>query len=144
MTFKSLSKKDTELLVEFNKQYFKDGWTESMIISAFSTQGFCVLGAFNENGLIGYVAFTLGLDSADIESVVICPSERNKGIAVALLESAESKIKEAGIDKILLEVRESNIPAISLYKKRNFGVISKRNKYYHDGENALVMIKELV
>ena len=144
MTFKNLSALDVEKITEFNKQYFLDGWTESMIISAFSTQRFCVLGAFLEEELVGYIAFTIGLDSADIESVVVKPTERKKGVAISLIKKAEEQIKDCKIDKILLEVREGNIPAISLYQKSNFRVISKRNKYYHDGENALVMIKELV
>lgn len=144
MTFKNLSALDVETITQFNKQYFLDGWTENMIISAFSTQRFCIVGAFLDEVLVGYIAFTIGLDTADIESVVVKPTERKKGIAIALIKNAEEQIKAFKIDKILLEVRESNVPAISLYQKNGFNVISKRNKYYHDGENALVMIKELV
>lgn len=143
MTLKSLTTDHAKQLVEFNEKYFLDGWTESMIISAFCTQRFFVIGCFIRQELVGYISYTIG-DSADIESVVVKPTERKKGIAFSLIENAEKHIKELGISKILLEVRESNLPAISLYQKREFSVISKRNKYYSDGENALVMVKELV
>ncbi len=144
MTLKSLTADHVKRLAQFNEEYFLDGWTESMIISAFCTQRFFVIGAFIDEDMIGYISYTIGIDSADIESVVVKPTERKKGIAFSLIENVEKHIKELGISKILLEVRESNLPAISLYQKRDFRVISKRNKYYSDGENALVMIKELV
>ena len=144
MTTKKLSSKEVDLIVEFNQQFFSDGWTENSLISAFNSNGFNILVALEGEEVVGYIAYTIGLDSADIESVVVKPSERKKGIAGNLIDGAQKDIARCGIDKILLEVREGNIPAISLYIKNNFSVISKRNKYYHDGENALVMIKELV
>ena len=45
------------------------------------------------------------------------------------------------LKKLFLEVRESNLPAISLYEKYGFIKISQRKKYYKDGENADVMLK---
>jgi ribosomal-protein-alanine N-acetyltransferase len=42
-----------------------------------------------------------------------------------------------------LEVRVSNMPAISLYKKLGFKVTRTIHGYYSDGEDAYVMSKEL-
>ena len=47
-----------------------------------------------------------------------------------------------GVNKIFLEVREKNAPAISLYIKNGFVKISERKNYYGD-ENAVVYIKEI-
>ena len=44
---------------------------------------------------------------------------------------------------MFLEVRSSNTPAINLYKKAGFTNLSVRKKYYDDGEDAVVMAKEL-
>ena len=46
------------------------------------------------------------------------------------------------INEIFLEVRESNIPAISLYEKFKFKKISIRKNFYSNpNENAVVMKK---
>ena len=47
------------------------------------------------------------------------------------------------IKYITLEVRESNISAISLYDKFGFSTIGVRKKYYQDNdENALILFTE--
>jgi cellulose biosynthesis protein BcsQ len=53
------------------------------------------------------------------------------------------ELKNQGIEKIFLEVRKSNIPAKSLYEKIGYKEISVRKKYYSDGEDAVVMAKEI-
>jgi ribosomal-protein-alanine N-acetyltransferase len=50
---------------------------------------------------------------------------------------------EAGASRVLLEVRESNKSAINLYKKLGFEVIGEVERYYSNGEKAIVMAKEL-
>jgi ribosomal-protein-alanine N-acetyltransferase len=74
--------------------------------------------------------------------VVVLKSKRGQGIGSVLIEEALNKIQNAGIKKVFLEVRENNLPAIGAYKKFGFNQISVRKKYYLDGENALVMLKE--
>ena len=83
-------------------------------------------------------------DFADIESVFVNPNYRGKGIAKSLLTVLEKELKEVGIQNVLLEVRSSNLPALSLYKGFGFEEISVRKKYYPDGEDALVLKKVIV
>jgi ribosomal-protein-alanine N-acetyltransferase len=44
-----------------------------------------------------------------------------------------------GVQSVRLEVRESNVEAIDLYKKAGFLAEDKIEGYYVDGESALVM-----
>ena len=60
------------------------------------------------------------------------------------MDKAESKLVSLGVNKVFLEVRSSNISAIALYEKKGYTKISVRKKYYADGEDALVMVKELI
>ena len=93
--------------------------------------------------IVGYITYSTSLDGADIETVFVLGAMRRKGIAKSLIEFCINDIKSKGLNKILLEVRRSNAPAISLYEKAGFKVISTRKKYYDGLEDALVMIKEL-
>ena len=68
---------------------------------------------------------------------------RRNGFAKALLGLLEVKLQEKNIEKIFLEVRESNLPAKNLYSTCGYKEISKRKKYYSDGEDAVIMAKEL-
>ena len=77
-------------------------------------------------------------------SIAVLPEYRRKGIARNLLSSALKALKEHyGCEEAYLEVRVSNSPALSLYRKLGFTVIKVSKRYYVDGENAYVMARRL-
>jgi len=48
-----------------------------------------------------------------------------------------------GVKKAIVEVRVSNMPAITVYEKAGFSTIDIRKNYYkNNGENAYVMIRD--
>ncbi len=142
MKIVSLNCEDCSIIANFFKENFSDGWTEEMLKSAFKAGRFYAFAAKTNEEIIGVITFSLSVDSADVEDVVVLKSQRGQGVGSALIEEALNKIRNAGIKKVFLEVRESNLPAIGAYKKFGFNEISVRKKYYLDGENALVMLKE--
>ena len=60
-----------------------------------------------------------------------------------MLQFAINDLHNLGATSFILEVRESNLAAISLYNKFDFKEISIRKNYYSNGENAKVLIKEM-
>ena len=143
MTFLELSKKDINYILSVQQGNFKDGWNENMLASAFDEGRFYAIALEIDDLPIGLITFSVAVDTADIEGVVVVCSMRNKGYGLSLINSAESKMKSLGVQKSFLEVRESNTPAIALYRKAGYTEVSVRKKYYNDGENAVVMVKEL-
>ncbi len=90
---------------------------------------------------VGYLIYWITFDSATICRIGIKDNERHKGYASLLIQESEKYLKKENVEFYTLEVRESNIAAINLYKKNGFSIITKKNKYYEDGENALYMMK---
>ena len=78
-------------------------------------------------------------DECELLSIAVEPAEQGKGLAKMLMEYCCNELTKLGIEKFFLEVRESNIAAISLYKKMGFEKISERKKYYANGEAAVIM-----
>ena len=64
---------------------------------------------------------------------------RGQKILQDLLEEATQR----GVKRVFLEVRVSNAPAQLLYLKNGFTGVYARSRYYPDGEDAIVMKKEL-
>ena len=124
------------------KNDFKDGWTEEMLTSAFETGRFNVYGVYDDTLLVGVISFSVTIDTADLEDVYVLPSYRQKGLASDLFCDMEKFIIPLGVKKLFLEVRKFNAPAISFYQKQGMVKISERKKYYSDGEDALVFVKE--
>lgn len=92
----------------------------------------------------GYVAVLLSIDTADLVDIAVLPEYRGQGKANALMDFIHKRCTGLGIKEIFLEVRASNVPAISLYKKQGYTEISVRKKYYgNPTEDALIMRKTL-
>jgi ribosomal-protein-alanine N-acetyltransferase len=74
-----------------------------------------------------------------IVSIAVLEGHRGKGIGTALLEEAIKAMAKKKCAEAYLEVRVSNVGAISLYKRLGFTITSKIEFYYRDGEAAYVM-----
>lgn len=98
----------------------------------------------NENNIIGAIGGTALVDHLDISIVVTKKDFLNKGVASSLLTKLINYCKEENVEKIFLEVRNSNLAAINLYEKFNFIKISTRKNYYKDNnEDALIYMLEI-
>ena len=81
------------------------------------------------------------LDEADITNVAVLPSHRKKGIAGKLLKQLLEEAKKQNLHRIYLEVRASNIAAVTLYEHAGFKEVGKRKNYYeHPQEDARLML----
>lgn len=96
-------------------------------------------------GVMGFLAFYRLDGEAELWNLGIAPEHRRQGIARRLLEEACQRLAGAGVHRLFLEVRESNLPAVELY--RSFGFVSqaRRKEYYqHPKEDALVLVYHIV
>jgi [ribosomal protein S18]-alanine N-acetyltransferase len=90
--------------------------------------------------IAGFVGLWFVLDEAHVVIIGIRMSDRRKGIGEQLLISALEQAVENDSRVVTLEVRESNRPAIELYRKYGFKEVGLRRRYYSDnGENAVIM-----
>lgn len=133
-----ITEKDIDAVIKLDES-FSDGWNKSMLLSGLNN-GLKIFGVFDDT-LKGYISYEKYTDYADIEIVLVKTEERKKGYGGELISFVLSKLDEDNIGKIFLEVRKSNLPAISLYEKFGFVLINERKKYYPDGENALVFLR---
>ena len=143
MKIVELSILDVDNIIHLYQGDFDDGWNKDMLISAFNEGRFHAFGTEENGELIGFIGITLSADFADIESVYVDRRFRRKNIAKALVDKALNFISDSGLNKTLLEVKESNEGAILLYEKVGFQRISIRKKYYNDGSNAIIMVREI-
>ena len=94
---------------------------------------------YEDEKIVGYVILLDSIDVWEIMKIAVDREQRKKGYGDKLL----NYIFNFAQMPIMLEVRESNIPAIKFYRKNGFEKIGVRKNYYHDtNEAAHIMIKE--
>ncbi len=94
---------------------------------------------------VGLASFGLGglIRKGHVVSIAILPQGRRKGVAYALMTRAMEGMSHYKAKLCYLEVRVTNDPGVSLYKKLGFEVTRTLHGYYSDGEDAYVMTKQL-
>lgn len=113
------------------------------ILNDLNNSNFKCLMAIYKEEIIGYISFSHIFD-IEIESIIVKSSYQRQGIGTLLLKYVFNFSKENKINNVFLEVRKSNLTAISLYKKMGFKIISIRKKYYENTEDALILKRQLI
>lgn len=89
--------------------------------------------------LAGYAVVGAVAGTADLHRNGVLPAYRRRGVAHVLLAEAVAVAAGTGADRVLLEVREDNRPALALYAAHGGVSVARRERYYADGTAALVL-----
>ena len=115
-------------------------WSRDGFEAALSMQGNVFIVYEKNDEILGYCGYYGVLDEAEITNVAVHPDMRNRGIGRDMVSALLSKANKAGIKRVLLEVRESNDPAIHLYEELGFKKLGIRKDFYEQPrENAYIM-----
>ena len=130
-------------IAEIESLSLKEAWSESAL-ELFVKDGAFAVVLVCDGRTLSYCTVMQAPFEAQIINVATHPSCRGRGYARAVIERVIEESNRRGADSISLEVRESNVPAIELYKKLGFDVCGVRKGFYKNpSESALVMVKKL-
>ena len=122
---------------------FQSPWTKGMFLSDLEANPFAhpVTARFSgEPKIIGYACFWIVMEDVHLMNLAVHPDHRHQSVGEGLVRWVLDMGREKGCRIVMLEVRESNHPALRLYEKLGFKVISVRPGYYRGPkEDALVM-----
>ena len=93
--------------------------------------------------LVGYFLLMPIVDEAHLLNVAVAKAHQRKGLGLYLLDKVCACARGLSMQSILLEVRPSNLRALTVYEQYGFAEIGRRKAYYpaHNGqrEDAIVM-----
>lgn len=134
---------DAVLAIEERVQAFP--WTRGNFADALAA-GYDGWVARESDTVLGFAMLMRAVDDIHLLVIGIAPELQRAGRGRALLEFANAQAREAGMARMLLEVRPSNAGAIAFYKSAGFAEIGRRRGYYPSStgrEDAIVMAKNL-
>lgn len=102
-------------------------------------------GPIDGSGIVGYVVgdYAASHRRGHVKNLAVRADERGGGLGRELLERSLTRLANAGVESVRLEVRASNDPARSLYRSAGFTTSRRLPSYYGDGETAIVMTRQL-
>lgn len=93
--------------------------------------------------VVGYIGTWIEGDHGEIVNFFVSKEYQGMGFGKMMLDFYLELAKLSKVKNVSLEVRESNERAINLYTSFGFKFSHKRERYYKDQENALVLIKNM-
>lgn len=152
--FRRFMPSDLEGVIRINRECLPENYTTYFFMNLYKRYPETFIIAEANNEVVGYVMCRIetGLPSfkllgiakkGHVISIAVMPRHQQKGIGYALIQEAMQAMEFYNVKECYLEVRESNLPAVELYKKLGFEVVRTLKNYYADGENAFLMAKPL-
>jgi ribosomal-protein-alanine N-acetyltransferase len=115
-------------------------WTSSTLESCFE-DSYLQWGIFFENTLLGFIIIKNHHIFWEMMQIVIDAEYQHQGLATQLMQAVILEARKKNVKTIQLEVRASNVSAISLYRKCGFVEVGVRKNYYQGKEDAILMDK---
>ncbi len=143
MIIREFKRPDIKRVLEIETEAFKDPYPPSILIDIYNLgAGFLV--AQHDNIVVGYIIFWIRYeDEGHIISLAVDKKYRKKNMGRELVDYAIDIFTKCDVREIKLEVRIENKGARKFYKKIGFEEKKVLKNYYEDGEDAVIMRKEV-
>ena len=127
-------------IAELEKECFSSPWSEDGLRSELNNNFARFYVAFSGDKIAGYIGSHNVLGEVYITNVAVFPEFRRIGVGKALVEFLVNVMKEENAEFVTLEVRKSNLNAVSLYEKCGFEKVGERRNFYEKPiEDAILM-----
>ena len=143
ISVKQINEEDIDLCYELDSDTISL-WSKRQWANEFKKQNINIIGLYLSNLLIGICVFHLILDEAQINYFVIKKRFRKKRFGSYLMNYLIEQCKKSNVNKLFLEVSQSNITAEKFYTRFDFFTVGIRKNYYRDGSDALLKEKNLI
>lgn len=127
---------DLDDVLRIEEESFPDPYDRETFshLLQFEPEGFLV--AEGDGGIMGYI--TASASYGLIFSLAVSAGRRRRRTGWMLMEAVLRYLR-GRTDRVSLQVRVSNSAAIGLYRQFSFREEGRLERYYADGESALVM-----
>lgn len=144
LAIRRMKETDISEVARLEQELFPDPWSEKALKESFDQKQTLLLAACEGRELIGYLILYFVLEEGEIARIAVTPSHRRQGVGGRLLLELEDLCVDNGITKLLLDVRESNGPAISFYTSYGFAQDGiRRNFYRNPQEDGILMSRQI-
>ncbi|MBO4831589.1 MAG: ribosomal protein S18-alanine N-acetyltransferase [Oscillospiraceae bacterium] len=136
---------DVPEIAELERSCFSPPWSEKSLLDELGSPDAFFAVASDEDKILGFCIARFAGGEAELYRIAVREDARRRGTAALMMGSMIRWAEEQGAEKLFLEVRAGNGPAVGLYERSGFSVINIRKNYYSaPAEDALIMERTIV
>lgn len=141
-----MTSSDIPLVVEFDKLIFGHTLGSETLRIELDENPFAHYFVMEKEGtdeFLGMISLWIDTPNAQILNLYVLPPYQEHGLGRRLMDFALDYVKSYEVEEMTLEVRPSNVKALSLYEQFGFKQVAIRRNYYENGEDAFLMYKRM-
>lgn len=142
--FRKMIDADVERVAELEKNIFSDAWTSKSIYETSGQQQAFIVVAEEKGEIAGYCIVYYVLDEGEIARIAVDDRYRRQGVGRGLLDYTCECCREKCVERLLLDVRESNESARAFYKNYGFEEDGIRKNFYEMPKEHAVLMSMLI
>lgn len=100
--------------------------------------------AEDEGGIAGFLVARPLVQETEILNLAVRPDARRRGVGTALLAEGINWSRSRKAERLLLEVRVSNVVALKFYERHGFRALGRRPRYYANPTEDAVLLDLLL
>lgn len=138
---RDMSRADVDAVLSIERQVNSHPWTRGNFNDSLANGHICKVYE-DAKGMVGYAVLMPVLDEVHLLDISIASAYQRTGLGGKLLSDMLALARELKFERVILEVRRSNLAANALYRKAGFSEIGLRRGYYPADigrEDAIVM-----
>lgn len=129
---------DVAEIYKIENECFSTPWSENSIAESIENENTILYIAELDGKTAGYMGVQVFSGEGYVTNVATLKEFRRRGVAKALI----NEVMKNEMEFLTLEVRQSNIPAIRLYRSLGFVEVGKRPRFYREPtEDAVLMTR---
>lgn len=139
--FRYMTMADLNNIMEIEPHIYSHPWTRGNFVDSLNS-GYSAWVLESDGEIVGYALMMMVLDEAHLLNISVAKAYQKRGLGRLLLEHMIRIAREKKAANMFLEVRQSNVSAISLYENIGFNEMAIRRGYYpanHGREDAILM-----
>lgn len=130
LNLKPLSEENIKYAAEIEKECFSKPWSEASLREEITNDSARFFVLFFGEIPVGYGGMHVVFGEAYIDNIAVFEKYRGYGFGEYITKALMEKAEKENCEFISLEVRKSNVPAITLYKKLLFKKVGSRKNFY--------------
>ena len=133
-------RRDMSSVLDIEKECFEFAWSEEDFIRCLRQRNCIGMVAEREDDVVGFMIYELHRNRLHVLNFAVRSGTRRRGVGSAMIDKLVGKLAFQRRNRIVLEVRESNLSAQLFFRACGFRAISVLRDFYEDSaEDAYLM-----
>lgn len=133
-------RRDMPAVLGIENKSFEFAWTEDDFIRCLRQRNCIGMVAEEDDKVVGFMIYELHKNRLHILNFAVGEDSRRSGVGFAMIGKLLGKLSQERRNRIMLEVRETNLIAQLFFKKIGFRAVSVLRDFYEDtDEDAYLM-----